>query len=110
MNKNPKYRHFVVNNMVVAVSSFAGKKVRGVAKCNPNDTFDIEKGKALAEARCAEKIAKKRLKRAYERTDAAKAELYAATKRYADAFEYEAAAEQAYNKACAEVLEVLNSF
>ena len=49
---------------VVAVSTYAGKAVRGVAKCDINDTFSFEKGKELAAARCNEKIAKKRLTRA----------------------------------------------
>ena len=49
---------------VVAVSTYAGKVVRGVAKCDVNDTFSLEKGKELAAARCNEKIAKKRLTRA----------------------------------------------
>ena len=49
---------------VIAVSTYAGKAVRGVAKCDINDTFSFEKGKELAAARCNEKIAKKRLARA----------------------------------------------
>ena len=49
---------------VVAVSTYAGKVVRGVAKCDVNDTFSLEKGKELAAARCNEKIAKKRFTRA----------------------------------------------
>ena len=49
---------------VVAVSTYAGKTVRGVAKCDVNDTFSLEKGKELAAARCNQKIAKKRLTRA----------------------------------------------
>ena len=49
---------------VVAVSTYAGKVVRGVAKCDANDTFSLEKGKELAAARCNEKIAKKRFTRA----------------------------------------------
>ena len=49
---------------VVAVSTYAGKVVRGVAKCDVNDTFSLEKGMELAAARCNEKIAKKRFTRA----------------------------------------------
>lgn len=52
-------------NKVVAVSSYAGKTVRGVAKCDPRDTFDLNSGKMLAEARCGVKIAEKRAARAY---------------------------------------------
>ena len=49
---------------VIAVSTYAGKVVRGVAKCDVNDTFSLEKGKELAAARCNEQVAKKRLIRA----------------------------------------------
>ena len=49
---------------VVAISTYAGKTVKGYAKCHPDDAWDWEKGKALAIARCAEKIAAKRNARA----------------------------------------------
>lgn len=52
---------------VVCVSTFAGRRVRGVAKCDPTDTFDKDKGKMLAKLRCDYKIAKKRKKRAIEK-------------------------------------------
>lgn len=59
-----KYKFYVSGNKVVAVSSYAGRTVRGVAKCDPRDTFDLETGKKLAAARCAHKIAEKRKARA----------------------------------------------
>lgn len=77
-----KYQYYTDNKRkVVAVSSFAGQKVRGVATCSENDTFDLEKGKELAAARCAVKVAKKRFKRAQKKFDEAceaqnKAELF----------------------------------
>lgn len=53
------------NNLdIIAVSTFAGKTVKGIAKCHPNDKFDQTKGMNIAAARCAEKIARKRVKRA----------------------------------------------
>lgn len=55
------------DNAVIAVSTYAGRTVKGVAKCDPTDTFDIEKGKDLAAARCGHKIAMKRLKRASQK-------------------------------------------
>ena len=61
MNKYVFYTH---NNKVIAVSTYAGKKVKGVAKCNPEDTYDLEKGKKLAAARCNAKVAIKRRKNA----------------------------------------------
>ena len=52
------------NREVIAISTYAGKTVRGVAKLTPGDTFDEEAGKKLAAARCNEKVARKRLARA----------------------------------------------
>lgn len=46
---------------VVALSTYAGKTVRGVAKCAPGDEYNMGKGMELAAARCNAKIAKKRL-------------------------------------------------
>lgn len=59
-----KYRFIETNNKIIAISTYAGKTVRGVAKCDPRDKFNAEKGRQIAVARCAHKIAKKRMKRA----------------------------------------------
>lgn len=59
-----KYKIDKEHKTIVALSSFAGRTVVGVAKCSPEDTFDIEAGKKLAAARCALKVAEKRMKRA----------------------------------------------
>lgn len=59
-----KYKYFTTKNQVIAVSTYAGKIVRAVAKCNPKDEFDLEKGKALAAARLSVKVSKKRKKNA----------------------------------------------
>ena len=77
------YRFYLSeNNTVVAVSTYAGKVVRGVAKCAPNDTFSLEDGKALAAARCNLKISEKRRNRASRKLDEARAALAAAMKHY----------------------------
>ena len=63
-----KYKFFTTENgKTVAVSTYAGKTVRGVAKCDTRDTFSQEKGRELAAARCAEKVAKKRFARAQKK-------------------------------------------
>ena len=63
--KEVKYKIFTnANSDVIAVSTYAGKTVKGVAKCDPRDTFDMNKGIEIAEARCAKKVADKRLARA----------------------------------------------
>ncbi len=49
---------------VVAVSSYCGRPVRGVATCSNLDTFDVTIGKEIAAARCNQKVAVKRKKRA----------------------------------------------
>lgn len=63
------YKYIVNDKEVIALSTFAGKTVRGVAKCSPEDTFDVEYGKRLAAARCNLKIAKKKIVRGEARMD-----------------------------------------
>ena len=65
MRKNfiPKYTyHTNFKDTVVAVCHYAGRPVRGIAKCSPADDFDLEVGKELAKARCDLKIANKKVK------------------------------------------------
>lgn len=57
---------------VIVVSHYAGKPVRGVAKCHKNDSYNEDVGITLATARCDAKIAAKRVKRAKEKLDEAK--------------------------------------
>lgn len=52
------------SHVVVCVSSYAGKPIKGRAKCAPTDEFALDKGKELAQARCDTIIAEKRQKRA----------------------------------------------
>lgn len=59
-----KYKIIIHDNEVIAISTYAGKTVKGIAKADPRDEFDVEKGEALAIARCASKIAIKRQNRA----------------------------------------------
>lgn len=72
MKKKPKYKFFTDGvHRIIAVSTYAGHTVKGIAKCNPDDEFDVNLGKKIAEARCAKKIAEKRYKRAVERYEEA---------------------------------------
>lgn len=64
--------------VVVATSTYAGKTVRGVARCHPNDEFDIDKGIQLAVCRCYLKVADKRQARACRKVKEAKLALYEA--------------------------------
>ena len=52
----------------IAWSTYAGKPVFGKAICHVDDTYDEEYGIKLATARCAAKIAKKRMARADRKT------------------------------------------
>ena len=48
--------------IVLAISTYAGKIVKGKAICNPDDIFNLSTGKNLARARCNLKVATKRRK------------------------------------------------
>ena len=56
---------------VIATTTYRGKPVRAVAKCNPEDEYDRQFGEALALARLNLKVAKKRRARSYEKMYAA---------------------------------------
>ena len=49
---------------IICMTLYKGKPVRGIAKCNPEDEFDLELGKKLAYLRCRKKFLCKKLKRA----------------------------------------------
>lgn len=66
-----KYKFYTNGSRVIAVSTYAGRTVRGVATCHDGDEFSLEKGKKLAALRCAEKIAKKRVARAQQKLEEA---------------------------------------
>ena len=67
-----RYTFNVADNKIVCVSHFAGKAVRGIAKCDPNcDEFNEETGKKLSQKRCDVKVSQKRLKRVNERLNEA---------------------------------------
>lgn len=67
--RKPNYKFYVdeKNRKVIAVSTYAGRYVKGVAVAHPGDTFDLELGKKIAAARCNMKVAKKRLARANQK-------------------------------------------
>ena len=86
-------------NKTVAVSTYAGKTVRGVAKCDPRDTFVFAKGEDLAIARCAEKIAAKRMARSEKEFEKAKNMVAIAQRRMAKMDSYVKDSVVAYNTA-----------
>lgn len=62
-----KYRYYTHNNTIYAVSTYAGRTVKGKATCHPSDSYNLEMGKELAAARCNQKIAYKRFDRAADK-------------------------------------------
>lgn len=95
-----KYEYFTdeKNRMVIAVSSYAKKRVKGVAIAAPEDDFNYEKGRQLAKARCDAKIAKKRCRRAIKA-------LQDATDLYNYALEYKNRMTRYFNDSYKEVKE-----
>lgn len=55
------------SSVVVALSTYCGKVVKGVAKCMESDSFSLETGKKLAAARCDLKVCIKRKNRAMKK-------------------------------------------
>lgn len=62
-----KYKFIHNGKETICISSYAKRTVKGVAKANPNDSYDKEKGELLAKARCDYKVACKRVKNASNR-------------------------------------------
>lgn len=91
-----KYKFYqTANRDIIAVSSYAGKTVKGVAKLHPYDIFNEEFGKELAVARCAVKVARKRCARAQKKVELAKTEVYTAQDYLKKMEDYE---QDAYNE------------
>ena len=59
-----QYKDKNAKDTVAAASTYAGRTVKGYAKCDPRDSFNVENGKKLAAARCNAKVSAKRMKRA----------------------------------------------
>lgn len=105
------YSHVDVfgRTVVIAVSTYEGKTVKGYAKCDTNDEFDFEAGKKLAAARCNARIAKKRANRATHKLEEAKLRLAQAEAHLAKMTNYFEDSQDAVVTANVEVSEILNS-
>ena len=102
-----KYKFYITpDNKVIAVSTYAGKTVKGVAKTDPRDNFNPEFGKELAAARCAAKVAKKRKTRAQKQVLKAQRKLMEAQKYYNCMCAYEADARNEYEQATFNVVDI----
>lgn len=96
------------SNTVIAISTYAGKPVKGVAKCDPNDNFSYDYGQRLAKARCNAKISKKRYKNANSKVKAALEALNAAREYYNKMVEYEMDSFRAMDAAKENLTNILN--
>lgn len=97
------YRYVMVGRKIIALSTYAGKTVRGVAICSEHDQFDVEKGKALAAARCNEKVAAKRYERANQKLNNTLDEYNTVEDKLTQAEQYYHDAYLAYNEAAQHV-------
>jgi hypothetical protein len=86
-------------DVVIALSTYEGKTVKGVARCHPTDEFDLEKGKAIAAARCNEAVSIKRAKRAARKVDEARMQVADAVRHLNNMQLYLADAETALSQA-----------
>ena len=98
------------SKQVTAISSYAGKTVKGYAKCDPNDEYFEGSGMVLAAARCNEKIAKKRVACSEARLNEAREQLKKAEKLVADMIDYHNDAINKYAEAQNEVEDILSEF
>lgn len=106
-----KYIYNIAENKVVCVSHFAGKAVRGIAKCDPTcDTFDVESGKELSRARCDVKVSAKRVKRANQKVEEASNAYEYAKKRLEKMLEYANDANAELNNAILHLYDVESKF
>lgn len=69
---NPyKFIYVPEKKKVICVSHYAGKPVRGIAKCSPTDEYDGKIGETLARLRCDCKVAQLRHARAQKKWEEA---------------------------------------
>lgn len=104
-----KYQFYTTKNKVVAVSTYAGRNVRGIAKCDPRDEFDVEAGKKLAAARCAARVAEKRKARAQREFEKARDNYLKAQERFEKMNTYWYDSKMAAISANAEVSKLLDT-
>lgn len=91
---------------IIVATTYCGKIVRGVAKCNPLDNYDYDFGVRLATARCDAKIALKREAKARERLALAQEACMKVLEEYHKAVEYDEYATEVCEEALAELQDI----
>ena len=76
------------SKVIVAISTYAGKIVKGFAKCRDTDEYNEEIGKKLAAARCDLKVCVKRKERALRQKTEVAQKIEKLSKYYLDMCEY----------------------
>ena len=92
---------------IIALGEYRGKTVKGVAKCDPRDTFVPGTGEKLAARRCNLKIADKRLANAERKVAEAKAAYEKASRELAKSEMYLAYATSEYSLADKELSDLI---
>ncbi len=107
-----KYKFFTQETprgvKTIAVTTYAGKTVRGTALCAPSDVYDEETGKKIAAARCNLKVAEKRLIRAEHKYHKAKEAEFAAARYVEKMDQYWEDADDAYWEANGVLEDLIN--
>ena len=96
------------NRTVIAVCRYAGRNVRAVAKCAPEDEFNIEFGTKLAIARCEVKVAKMKIQNASAAYMKASVAADEAQRRYDKMKEYYMDSVDQFDNARAELINIIN--
>lgn len=102
-----KYAYYKHDNEIIAVSTYAGRTVKGIAKCHPGDAFSEDKGAELAAARCQQKVSRKRLQRAQKKQKEAYRLLEEAVNHYNKMVDYLIDSAQELSEADANITKLL---
>lgn len=91
-NPHPKYKIIERTlkdgrKQIIALSSYGGKTVKGVANCSLDDEYSYDVGCKLAIARCNRKVAEKRFKNMRKNTIRLSKELDALQRKYDKMYE-----------------------
>ena len=104
-----QYKDKNAKDTVAAASTYAGRTVKGYAKCDPRDEFSVEKGKELAAARCNAKIAAKRVNRVRAKYMESRTQLFEAKRFMARMTEYYTDAVDQLDESNAAVADMMKS-
>ena len=88
MKEHYKYYVNLPKGEVIAVCHYAGQTVKSVAHCHPTDEFDLDKGKAVAKAKCEVKVGRIKVRNATNKYRAAAKAADEANRKYNDMKQY----------------------